>query len=1082
MSERSAPVERGDRRPITARLRPALAALRFRDAVFLTILPLAAIVLLFGSSVFDYARVRHFDDWWSRQQSVAQFFSARVHALATLPATLALRHRFEPEGGESGVLRLTVEGREWDAMHTDPLRMWGEWVDARLEYGSTSIDARVRKRGDNSLHWLTDKRSLAVRTRQEEFYKRFRSFGLSVKDVVPSFLANRLATEFGILAPHTEVVAVYLNNRFFGTYRFVELPDESFLRLQERMPGNIYRADRAERSEVFKGVPRSVFHNPALWDRTAVNDRWTAAAPDQIRLLIDDVNGTTFEDHRRLLRRVDAADFARLFAYLFLTGDPYHMDQMHNQLLYEDPSTQRLHPIPWDIRLLDLRGPALPVNELFTAMLRDPYLVDDMVREIGARVADDRLLDLADSLVRDVEHRLGPYLEYDRGREGLVPTVGSANASMSVLRRNVVELRAWMRDDTVAVHAARAGAVVLVDLEARGRVGADLVALEVEGTLSSAPVLRLDRNRNGRLDPDDPPVPVRLERATGITRLTLAQPVALLTSWSTEAPGIGPGHTPYRVFLEGMPEGALPTPLLMNRVDRSAAAQVPWDAASFVRHPSGWHPWQYPEERGRAIRFAGTVRLDTTLMVGRRDTLLVAPGTTVLLGPDVSIVSRGRVIAEGTEARPIRFLPQQHGRPWGAFALQEHGADSSVMRWTEFVQGGGALIDRIEYTGMVNVHRADAVVFDRVSFRENLHSEDTFRALHSHVDLTNSTFIGANSDAVAYDVATGEIRGNTFDGSGGDAIDLMASRPRIIGNIIRGSAEKGISIGDASRPFIFDNRIEGCTIGLEVKDRSEAVILHNDIVGNGTGLRVRRENWRYGGGGWATIVNTAFRDNRTAHARDSLSRLTAFDAGGLGDRDSNDPAIDLGWLYSRWGVRPVATGPGRPSAWSSIPAAPPLAEYRFVDDFGPTTDGWVAAGGTTRLEKRRDALRMHVESNPGDASRTVDWSLPRGGTLVLEVADRDLAVARVTAFTSSDSVTVPLRLTNNLLAFDLLAVPLPPGHYRGIRLAAEPREGLSHSISPDGLFALRSGRLELRSVAVYDSPAPAIASRNRSSP
>ena len=1079
MSERSAPLERGDRAALPSWLARVWVGLRFRDAVFLTILPLAAIVLLFGSSVFDYARVRQFDDWWSRWQTVSLFFSARVHALVTLPATLSLRHRFEPEGGEAAVLRLTVEGREWDAMQTDPLRMWGEWVDARLEYGSTSIEAGIRKRGDNSLHWLTDKRSLTVRTPRDEFYKRFRSFGLSVKDVVPSFLANRLATEFGILAPHTEVVAVYLNNRFFGTYRFVELPDESFLRPYERMPGNIYRADRAERGEVFKGVPRSVFHNPALWDRTAVNDRWTAAGPDQIRLLIDDVNGTTFDDHRRLLGRVDAADFARLFAFLFLTGDPYHMDQMHNQLLYEDPSTQRLHPIPWDIRLLDLRGPALPVNELFTAMLRDPFLVDAMVREIGARVADDRLLDVADSLVRDVEHRLGPYLEYDRGREGLIPSVGSADASMSVLRRNVAELRGWMRDDTVAVHAARTGAVVHMDLEARGRIGVDLVALDVEGTMSSAPVLRLDRNRNGRLDADDPAVPVRLERAAGVTRLTLAQPLALLTSWTTDGPGIGPGHTPYRLFLEGMPEGTLPTPVLMNRVHRSAAAQVPWDAMAFVRQPSGWHPWQYPEDRGRAIRFAGTVRLDSTVMVGPRDTLLIAPGTTLLLAPDVSIVSRGRVIAEGTEARPIRVLPQQPGRPWGAFALQEHGADSSVVRWAEFVQGGGALVDRIEYIGMVNVHRADAVVFDRVLFRENLRSDDTFHALHSHVDLTNSTFIDANSDAVDYDVATGEIRGNTFDGSGGDAIDLMASTPRIIGNVIRGSGDKGISVGEASRPFIFDNHIEGCTIGIEVKDRSEPVILHNDIVGNGTGLRERRKNWRYGGGAWATIVHSAFRDNRTPRDRDTLSRLTALGAVGLGDSVPDGPPMDLTWLYRRWGVWPVASGPGRPSSWTSIPTVPPLAEYRFVDDFGPTSDGWVPAGGTTRLEKRRDALRMHVESKPGSALRSVDWLLPRGGTLVLEMADQDLAVARITAFTTTDSVTVPLRPTKSLLAFNLVAFSLPPGHYQGMRLEAEAREGLSHSISPDGLFVLRSGRLELRSVAVYDSPASAVASRNR---
>jgi hypothetical protein len=39
------------------------------------------------------------------------------------------------------------------------------------------------------------------------------------------------------------------------------------------MPGNIFRADTAERGDYFKGLPREVFANPFIWDRAANNDR-----------------------------------------------------------------------------------------------------------------------------------------------------------------------------------------------------------------------------------------------------------------------------------------------------------------------------------------------------------------------------------------------------------------------------------------------------------------------------------------------------------------------------------------------------------------------------------------------------------------------------------------------------------------------------------------------------------------------------------------------------------------------------------------------------------------------------------------
>src|SRR4026207_1666458 len=130
----------------------------------------------------------------------------------------------------------------------------------------------------------------------------------------------------------------------------------------------------------------------------------------------------------------------------------------------------------------------------------------------------------------------------------------------------------------------------------------------------------------------------------------------------------------------------------------------PWSPGRPVAASSSFSPWEYPLAPGRLHRLSGAVHLTADLRISASDTLVIDPGAVLRLDPDVSIISRGRVLALGTAARPIRLTRADPARPWGALALQGSGADSSRFSYVTFEWGGGALIDRIEYSGMVNVH------------------------------------------------------------------------------------------------------------------------------------------------------------------------------------------------------------------------------------------------------------------------------------------------------------------------------------------------------------------------------------------
>ncbi|MEZ4588656.1 MAG: CotH kinase family protein [Gemmatimonadales bacterium] len=1034
--------------------------LRFRDALLVTVLPVTVVLLFFADAALRYARMIQFEDWWSARAGVTSFFAQRVHAAATIPTRVALRRGFSADLPDAGVIRLEVPRRSWDSLQSDPLAMWGSWIEGTLRYGGTSLPVRLRKRGDNSIHWTTDKRSLTVRTERDDFYKDFRNFALSVRDPLSAFLANRLGNEFGLLMPRTEVVPVFLNNQFYGIYRFVETVDESFLRAAGRMPGNVFRGDRAERGEYRKGTIRSLFDNPYLWERVSVNDRWTAAAPNQLARMIEDLRGTTFADHQRLMARFDADEMARLLAYLLVVGDPFHMDRVHNQFLYEDPSTQLLHPIPWDIRLLDLGKPETrPVNDLFQAMLSDPFVVDQVTREVSAAL-ERGVESRGDSLVHAVEHRYADFLAYDRSRSGLVPDVGSADESAAQLRANGRLLRRWLANDTVAFHVAADGPLAVLDFETRGFTGVDLDGLEVEA--GARPRLRQDRNLNGVLDESDP----ELSATWSGGRLALAQPMPLYPGWNTEGHGVAPGRMSYRFFLVGATSAR---PLLRNRVSGQAATVVEWQDGAPIAEPTGWHPWLYRARTPVVHRLRGETHLTTTLLIPAGDSLVIEPGTTIRLDPDVSIVSSGPVRAVGEANRPIRVIPAETGRPWGTFSLQGHGADGSQIRHVEFRGGGGALVGRIEFIGMVNVHRVKGVVVDSATFIANVRSDDTFHALHAVVDVTNSRFVDANGDAVDFDTSVGTIMGNRFEGSGGDAIDLMASSPRIIGNRISNAADKGISIGEASHPFVFDNLVERSGIGVEIKDGSSPVLLSNEFRSSGLGLRSRLKNWRYGSSGFGTLVNTLFDANVEPIELDSLARVVEAGVQGLDSIPRAVAPVAARWLYAAYGIAVDSPGIGLPGAWRSIPARPAIESHRFHDDFESMSDGWRPGPRVARLDKRGNVLVVDAEGGTGVVTRDVDWDLgpSGGGVLVLALSGRDVDTLRVVTEGASGTETHAVAPRGGLSRFSLVEVPLRAERYRRVRLEIVPTEGLSHIQRSTGLSVLRAGRLALRWYAVY---------------
>lgn len=1030
-------------------------------------------VLLMVESARDFVWIHQFDDWWSQRQSFQRVLGLKVLGAANVLEAQALENRMNQEAADATAVRLDVDRREWDAHATNAETGFETYMDANLLEGNLFHPVKVRFRGDTSVHWLTEKRSFTLRTSRSNLWRGHRRLAFSSKTILEQYVTTRLAGELDLYAAKSWLSPVYLNDRFYGLFRVLEQVDESFLRRQDLMPGNIYRGDTAERGEYFKGLERSLFLNPYIWDRTANNDRPGAPAPDAIVAWLRDINGTTVADHARFMSRLDRTQIANLLAVMLLTGDLFHMSGIHNQYWYEDPVVGKLHPIPWDIELRELRRPPHRVNRFLRAVFRDPAVFDEALHILHAKLVDGQLMDRIAAMTREAYEQHRVYFEYDELRAGAVSRVGTPDdivpskaqtGAPDRLRDNVALLGEWFADARVA-YCSRAtdGGAVMLDIVSRGYAGTQLVGVSIESADGGdgAWSVLVDRDRDGAIDDGEAKLSCRMERADGRVRLMLDEPVAVLSGIDTRDPLIKPEPLVYR-FLLVCDDGAAKSvqPILENRITGKSVTASVQPAGEPMRAVTSIHPWDMPQPTTGEVRLAGDVHLTETLLIDAGQTLVIEPGTTIRLDPDVSIVSRGRVVAAGTAESPISFDAAQDRQPWGTLAMVGDGASDSRLAHCVIEHGGGALVGRIEFKGMVCVHQARGVTFDACTFRENLRCDDGINVVVADASLTRCRFERANADSIDFDISTGRIEDCEIVHSGNDGIDLMTSAPWIVNNRIIDSDDKGISIGEGANPIVLGNVINGCQRGVEVKDLSSPLLAFNRIEGNRVGVLQAAKNWRYGGGGRAKIVGGVIAGNDVDLKQGAgcvativYARLGDESMGGIDDKE-----IDWRGPLAAAGISCVDSASGE--CVGRVESAPPelILHETYDEDFVDLTDGWT---GWDDMRKQDGAMVVRTRGREVAISKALDVRCEFPATMILEFASR--GIDRIHVSVSGDqTATRALQGTDDLSRARFAVLSLPAGGYDRIELTM-------HSESRDGRLDLHDLRIAAVAIDVQDA-------------
>lgn len=779
-------------------------------------------------------------------------------------------------------LRIFISEPDLAQLDSDLPASGFKYVPALMEYNGKLRRIKLRYRGDFHYHWAFYKKSLRIKTKKDQLYDGMRKFNLIVPKTAAQFnnyLSYALASSLGLTVPKNELVTATINGKYQGLFLLAEQIDESILRNERLLPGDIYSGDQIYGNKLWYGIYRSLFNHPGLWEKSSTNNHYPAAHNYPLKKLLALLKQPQSDAKQAALEKlIDLEAFAR-FNVLELFLNSHHQDTQHNWKIYFDPGTGKFKPLVWDP--LGWYYSWLPGGELSTwpSDAQPPLYVtansvmhvlhkngnfirkrDAVIKEFYRERRHTELL----HLLQSTRQKLKPVIEKDPAMlTSQLKLITSAEADTAMQEVADISSTIFSALEKVYMNNNPGGFYRTIST---GQFGVQLT--------SHQPAQRLRFNLD---NPHMGPLKVLIRywdmegehthdvshRVTTHDGLILSLPLISDYQWVEGSSiyndfiRIAPGY--YQISIEGLPADS-----------QIQGIEASWDSVSYhpllqrvdlERSSFSLMTRILPDEQREApLYWEGEIQLIETTRIKRK--LIIAPGTKISLAPDVSLFVENQLQIKGTTEQPVTLAPSKPGeQPWGALVLEGHRANGSQLDNFNMSGGSGYRDDLREYSGMLSIHEVDGVSLTNCLFKDNHLVDDMLHVVYSSIVIDNCRFVNARYDALDLDMSEVQLTNSQFTGSGNDGVDLMGSFAYLKHNSIFNSGDKAISVGERSMLYMTDNKITSNQIGVESKDDSIALMLGNEFNNNQQALSGYMKNWRYGKGGRLVVCENEFRGN-----------------------------------------------------------------------------------------------------------------------------------------------------------------------------------------------------------------------------
>jgi len=710
---------------------------------------------------------------------------------------------------------------------------------------------KLRYRGDTNLHWNYTQKSLRIKLLGGETYKMNRVFNLinpphdfSIIDCV----AYDIAREIGLLSPMYEPVRVFINGKFMGVYMFLTQVEEGFLRANRRMPGSIYYGDLTIKDMVSPDIPADLFFDSKLWIKKASRNREQKYNREDIEFFIKNIDTNSSEDfYNFAIRFLNLPKYYAFFALDTLFG-AFHHDYAHNHKLYFDPYIGKFEPIEWDLRYWSaIPAKDLSLYPLFNRFKSNPLLEaqrDKFAFEILKRYPAEEIVKRLEYYKELILPDLKRDIYKDTGvREKFFPKGVAKSFTIDEFRDSIQRYENAIINREKFLKSLYNNTKLYYNYR---KISEDEynITLMVEG---NSPILFRDRlffTRRKYIQGNPLNAPAFLYGKTQLVSTPTYFSIILKS----------PNLKKYK-FINYVTN---------QRIEPIYRADITPDRL--------FEPINLGKSREFVI-FSGELNVTRDLILDSNTTAYIYPNTTFNISANVSIFFYGKVLALGTEKKPIIFKSAKPDRPFGAVVVQGEGANGSRFYNIRVSNGTKTIKNLIHYTAPFNIHNLKDFQIKESIFTKNSLGDDLVHIAYSKGEIENSTFQNGVSDCLDIDISDIKIYSSTFKNCGNDGLDLMTTELLGKNNLFLNTQDKGLSVGESSDVNLTNSIFKRNYIGVEVKDNSILYLIDSRIEqAKFRAINLYRKNRYYDRGGTIFIKNVKIIGNSEVVA-DKFSKI-----------------------------------------------------------------------------------------------------------------------------------------------------------------------------------------------------------------
>jgi len=778
------------------------------------------------------------------------------------------------------------------------------YVPVFLADGKGFLPGTARVRGGRPWHWAHAQKSLKIVMDPGFTFDGASTFNL-LNEVEPIGVGETVVLDvlkdLGVLTPQNRLVRVEVNNRPMGVYLFITQVNEGLLRKNRRIYGSLYSGNEAP-TDPATGRSRLWF-DAKPWKKVAFWRKEEEKDKSELENLLRHVGNATAGEFVSFARdRIDLERFASFDAVDVVFGGNQH-DWDENHKIFFDPYKGRFEPVAWNfrgwrhepafltvenplrIRLAQVPGYLVERNRVVYELLTGPCSIPAIrasllgeIRDAAPEYAGDPHWD-AYKLLPPVSGALRRMVRpMNEQRQALV-----LESEIKTFSQRHAYLLGLLERDGLDVRVGPVKVdVAPIDVVVDGYGAYRLERLDWEGPAEPERpgwTLFRDSNLNGRFDPEEDEKLLESPSGRGgaVEGGRVLEPACRLVARSRKGRTLGhvavePVPRRYRFFLvftggsagPGILRGELAFRNVVTgwrlsrtvtasgpppRIEDCAPAGSPDEVPPFEPGAVSVHPWKLVVPRaGSVLLGPGPVEIEASRVFAEGATVKIEAGTTLELGPGVSLVFRGRLEARGTGRSPIVVRRRDPGAPFGGIALQGPATRGSVLEHLHVEGGSSPSWGRVRFPGMVNVHDTRGVRMYGLRLGGNEESDDILHLAYcKDVVLERCCFFRPNADALDMEFCKATLRSCHFLFPPDECLDLMGTTVTLSDCVLLGPRNNAVSSGERSKLRIHGCLIAGARAGILVKSRSEAHLVGNLFFRNDWAVRLITKSPKYGG-------------------------------------------------------------------------------------------------------------------------------------------------------------------------------------------------------------------------------------------